>query len=165
MFRVRFTRGVEKKQLTIIKRKGVTHLVEQNVNVIAVETIHKVLTADTLAPVATSTAGEAISQPERLVVVTISTGSTAAVVAVLVEEAAARLGTLRDALAVGVGVDLDAVGGALEEALVLDGPADDVDLDVLKGEVVVAVQPLEPLLVGCLDCRGNLFTLSGCDRR
>ena len=79
-----------------------------------------------------------------------------AVVVVLVEEATAGLGTLRDALGVGVSVDIDAVSRALEEGLVLDGPADDLDGDLLEGEAVEAVGPLEPALVLVVEDGGDL---------
>lgn len=135
------------------------HLVQKNVDVLRAKKLHEILGANTLAPVTTGTAAHAISQPQRLVIVPLGTASTAAEVAALVEEAAARLGALRDALAVDVGVDVEALGGALEQGLVLDGPAYDVDADVVVGEPVVAVQVAEPLLVLLVDGHGDLVAL------
>lgn len=75
-----------------------------------------------------------------------SASRASAVVVVLVEEAAALLAALRDALGVGVGVDLDAGDVALEDGLVLDCPAHDVDVDGLVRELVEAGQHGDPLV-------------------
>lgn len=141
------------------------HLVLQDVDILSVDGLHEVLAANSLAPVTTSASAEAVSEPQGLVVVVGGAGSAAGVVVVLVEEATAGLGALRDALAVGVGVDVEAAGVTLEQALVLDGPADDVHLDRGVGEVVVAVDPLEPLLVLGVDDAGDLGALGGGEGR
>lgn len=75
------------------------------------------------------------------------TSLATSIVAVLVEEAAAALGALRDALAVLVGVDLDLADVALELALVLDGPANNVDIDRLVREAIEASKHADPLVV------------------
>lgn len=121
------------------------------------------LGAKSLAPVTTSTTAHALGQPEGLVVVSVGTSGALAVVAVLVEEATTLLRALGDTLAVDVSVDIDAGSRALEKALILDGPSDNVDLDVGVGEVVEAVEPLEPLVVLRLEKAGNLLAVGGTD--
>lgn len=121
------------------------------------------LRAKSLTPVTTSTTGHALGQPERLVVVSVGTTGALVVVAVLVEEAAALLRALRNTLRVDVSVYVKASSGALEEALVLDGPSNNVDLDVGVGEVVEAIEPLEPLVVLSLESGGNLLTVGSGD--
>jgi hypothetical protein len=133
--------------LTVVKTEGMAHLMQQDMHIRAAEGTHEVLAADPLAPIAASASLEPVSQPERVVVVGVSTAGARAIIAVLVEEAATRLGALRGTARVLIRINGDAAGGALEEAPVPHGPADDVDGDVGVREVVVAVQPLEPLLV------------------
>lgn len=120
---------------------------------------HEVLPANSLTPITTSTTTHTVSEPQRVIIVSGSTASTLAIVVVLVEESATGGSTLRDALAVLVGVDVNASGRALEETLVADSPADDLDVDVAVGEVVEAVEPLEPDLVLGLECGFNLLAL------
>ena len=62
------------------------------------------------------------------------------------EETTALRGALRGAFGVGIGVDVDAVRGALQEARVLHGPAHDVDFDGTVREAVEIVHPLEPYI-------------------
>lgn len=62
------------------------------------------------------------------------------------EETTAFRSALRGAFSVGVGVDVDAVRGALEETRVLHGPAHDVDFDGAVREAVEIVHPLEPYI-------------------
>lgn len=132
------------------------NLVQEDLDVLHVQALHEVLGPDPLTPVTTSTTTHSVRQPERVVVVALRAAGALAVVVVLVEEATAGLGTLRDALGVGVSVDIDAVSRALEEGLVLDGPADDLDGDLLEGEAVEAVGPLEPALVLVVEDGGDL---------
>lgn len=132
---------------------------QKDMDVLRSKSLQHILRANPLAPVTTSTATHAISKPQRHVIVPLGATRTAAVVPGLVEEAAARLGALRDALAVDVRVDVKPVGGALEQALVLDGPAYYVDADVVVGEPVVAVHVAEPFLVLLADGCGDLVAL------
>lgn len=157
-------KGVNEQKLTVIKAVGVANLVEENLDVLHIQALHEVLPPDPLTPVTTSTTAHAVSQPKRVVVVTLRAARALAVVVVLVEEAAAGLGALGDALGVGVGVDVDAVGRALEEGLVLHGPAHNLDGNILEGEAVEAVGPLEPALVLVVEDRGNLGALILGDR-
>lgn len=125
---------------------------------------HEILASNALAPVTTSTAREPIGKPQRDVVVPGRAPRAGAIVVVLVEEAAARRVALRDAPAVAVGVDVDARRRALQEVLVADGPADDLDGDAGVGELVEADQPLHPLVVLGLQDRGDLVALGFCHR-
>lgn len=136
-----------------------SHLVEQNVDVSSAKLSHKILPSNSLTPITTSTTAHTISKPQRVIIVSSSTTSTLAIVVVLVEESATRRSTLRNALAVLVSVDVNASGRALEETLVADSPADDLDVDVGVGEVVEAVDPLEPFLVLGLEGGFNLLAL------
>lgn len=131
---------------------------QQDVHVILLESGNEVLRSDALTPITASTALKASGQPQRLVVVALlTTGATAVVTILVVEEAAASLGTLGEALAVDVGVHVDTISRALQKALVADGPADDVNSDVGEGEGIVAVDVFEPLLVLLIDHGGNLL--------
>lgn len=67
------------------------------------------------------------------------TSGARGIVVILVEEASAAGIALGDAARVGGRVDVDAGSRTLEEVGVLDGPSDDVDLDLAEGEAVVAV--------------------------
>lgn len=82
-----------------------------------------------------------------------------AVVAIEVEEPAARGRALGDPLRVDVRVHLNVRDIALEQGGVLHRPADDVDRDVGVGEVVVARGPLEPFGVLGGDGRVDLVAL------
>lgn len=151
--------------IEVIQTESVTHLVQQDVDVLRAQCLQEILRPDPLAPVTTRAAAHAVGQPQRLVVVPVGAALAAAVVAGLVEVAAARLGALRDTLAVDVGVDVEALGGSLQQGCVLDGPAYDVDADVVVGEAVVAVEVAEPLLVLLVDCCGDLVALGLGDGR
>lgn len=132
------------------------NLVQEYLDVLHIQALHEVLPPDPLTPVTASTTAHAVREPERVIIVALRAAGALAVVVILVEEAAAGLGALRDPLGVGVGVDVDAVGRALEEGLVLDGPADDLDGDLFEGEAVEAVGPLEPSLVLVVEDGGDL---------
>jgi hypothetical protein len=94
--------------IEVIKRKGVADLVEVGVGVLCIDILQKVPLRNTLAPVTASAAAEARSEPERVIVVAVRTSRATSVIAILMEGTTIRLGTLRDGVAVDVGVDLDA---------------------------------------------------------
>lgn len=137
---------------------------QEDVNVRRPKRTHEILAPNALAPVTTSTAREPIGKPQRDVVVPGRAPGAGAVIIILVEEAAARRVALRDPAAVAVGVDVDARRRALQEVLVADGPADDLDGDARVGELVEADQPLHPLVVLGLQDRGDLVALGFCHR-
>lgn len=144
----------------VVEAKGVTHLVQENVDTARVDIVHEVLTTNLLAPAVTIPALKAISKPQRVVKVAISTTRALAVVAIQVSFAVATNIALRDAISILVGVNVDAIGGTLEQALILDGPTNNIDVDFCVGKAVVAVHPLEPLLVLGIVGAGDLLTLS-----
>lgn len=133
---------------------------QQDMNIIRFQVLHHILRPNPLAPISTRTTAHALSQPQTLVIVRGLAALAAAVIAVLVEEAAARLGALRDA--VGVDVRVHTVG-ALDQRYVGRGPPDHADADVGPGEVVEAVELLEPLLVLGREGGGDLVLLRGGD--
>lgn len=129
-------------------------------NVRRIEVSHEILSAYSLAPVATSTTAKAISKPERLVIVTSRTSRAPAVISVLIEEAATFRRTLRSTSAVCGSVDVDSRRRALEQGSITNSPAHDVDLDVGVWEVIPAVEPLEPFLILLASDGGYLVSLS-----
>jgi hypothetical protein len=135
---------------------------QQDVNIRGTKVTHKILTANPLAPIATSATTEAISKPKRLIIVPGRTTRTLAVVSILVEETTTLGGALGGTFAVGVCVDINARRRALEEVLVTNSPTYNIDLDVGVREVVEAVQPLEPFLILLVGDSGNLGPLSLC---
>ena len=141
------------------------HLVEENLEVVATESLHHVLLANPLAPIATGTATHAVGEPEAVVIVALRASRALAVVAILVEEPAARRSALRDTLSVGVGIYINTVSRALEEGSILDGPTDDLDVDLGEGEGVEAVKVREPLLVLLAQRCSDLAALGFGDRR
>jgi hypothetical protein len=126
---------------------GPYHLVEQNVHRIRVKVVQHVLRSNLLSPRPSVTALKTVSQPERVVEVTRSASLAAAVVAIEVSITSASNVAHGNTIGIEASVDIKAVGRALEQALVLDSPAHDVDLDVFVGEAVIAIEPLEPLLI------------------
>lgn len=126
-------------RLTVVQTKGVAHLMEQDRHARRVNRIHEGLPAQSLTPVTTSAPAETVSKPEGVVVVAGFTARALAVVAALVEEAAAGREALGRTIGVGVGVDIDVVSRALEEALVLNGPSNYIDDNVTEGESIVAI--------------------------
>lgn len=92
----------------------------------------------------------------------VGAGGALAVVAVLVEETAAALVALGDALGVGGGVDLDA-SRVLEQRLVFDGPADDLDADGVVRPAVEAGEGVDPLREGLLGGGLDGLALGGGD--
>ncbi|KAI6763967.1 hypothetical protein HG530_007756 [Fusarium avenaceum] len=135
------------------------NLVLKNVDVLGAKELHEVLSANTLAPISSCTTLHTIGEPQRVVVVSFSASGAAAVVTVLVEEATALLGALRNALSIGVSVDVETLSRTLEETLVLDGPANNVDLNLLVREVIIARNPLHPAGVRVLESSSNLCAL------
>lgn len=136
-----------------------THFVQKDGHLLLVDAIHEVLPPHPLSPVTASTATEAISQPQALIVVPRLATGAFTVVAILVEEASASGCTLWCAFRVSVGVDIDTVGRTLEEALVADGPSNDADVDVAEWEIIEAVEPFKPELVLLGGFGGDLVAL------
>lgn len=147
--------ALEEHTVEVVKTKGVANFVQVDVQVGGTKVVHKVFPSNSLSPVTASAAAEAISEPERLVIVTSGTARAPAVISVLVEEAATLRRALRSTLAVRVGVDVNARRGSLQEVTVTDSPSDNVDLDIGVREVVESVEVLEPLQV--------LLPGNGCD--
>lgn len=81
---------------------------QQDVNVtfLSRHTVEEIFGPHPLAPIAARATSHVIRPPQALVVVPGLAGLASAVVVVLLEEAAARLGALRDAVDVGIGVDI-----------------------------------------------------------
>lgn len=84
------------------------HLVQQDVNVGRSKCAHEILAANALAPITTSTTREAISKPQRDVVVAGGTAGAGPVVVILVEEATTPGVTLRNTSTVLGGIDIEA---------------------------------------------------------
>lgn len=123
------------------------HLMEQDVNIRRPKRADEILPSDPLAPIAAGATVKPVGKPKGVVVMRVGAARARPVVPVLMEEAAAGLGALRDTVGIGISVHGDAVGRALEQALVAHGPADNFYVDARVREPVVPVQPGEPLLV------------------
>lgn len=136
-----------------------TDLMLENVNVLLTKEIHEVLPSDTLTPITTGSSLHTIGQPEGVIVVSLSASGAATVVTVLVEETAALLGTLGNALGVSVGVDIKTLSRTLEKALVLDSPSNDIDLDFFIWKVIVTGNPLHPSTIRVLERTGDFGAL------
>jgi hypothetical protein len=133
--------------------------VQENVDVVRVKVVHEVLTTNLLTPVMTKTTLKTILQPERVVVVAVSTSLAATVVAIKVSITSTSDRAHGDTIGVELSVDLVGSSRALELALVLDGIGNNVDLNLVVREAVVAIEPLEPLLVLSVVGTGDLGSL------
>lgn len=113
--------------------------------------------------IATHLALKALVQPQRDVVAAVfaARARADAVGIVEVRTAVAADITLGDAVCVGGGVDVEAGGGALDKALVLDGVADGLDVQLGEREAFEANQHIEPLLHGVLQSSGDLSAVRG----
>jgi hypothetical protein len=139
--------------------------VQKDVNAVRVDVINEIITANLLAPVLAVTTLKTIFQPERVIKVAVSASLTATVVAVQVSIASTSDRTHGDTVRIELSVDLVAGSRALKLSLILDGVGDDVDLDLVIREAIVAVEPLEPLLVLSVVGGGDLSSLglrNGC---
>ncbi len=77
----------------------------------------------------------------------VSAGPAASVVAVLVEEPSTALCALRNTISIDISVDLNAADITLELVPVLDGPANNVDIDSLVWETFKSGEYADPLVV------------------
>lgn len=132
---------------------------QKNVDAVRVKVVHKVLTTNLLTPVMTKTTLKTILQPERVVVVAVSTSLAATIVAIKMSITSTGDRAHRDTVSVEFSVDLVTSSRALKLGLVLDGICDNIDLDLVIREAVVAVEPLEPLLVLSVIGTGDLSSL------
>lgn len=133
---------------------------QKNVDAVGVKVVHEVLTANLLTPVMTKATLNTIFQPERVVIVAVGTSFAATIVAIKVSIASTRDRAHGDTISIKLSVDLVTGSRALKLALVLDGICDDINLDLVVREAVVAVEPLEPLLVLGVICAGDLGSFS-----
>lgn len=82
---------------------------QQNVDVFRINVVHEVFTAYLLTPGVAETSLESVGEPKRVVKL--------------------AFGAHRDSVGIQVSVHSDAIRGSLKEALVLDGPSDNLDVD------------------------------------
>lgn len=133
---------------------------QKNVDAVRVKVVHEILTANLLTPVMTKATLKTILQPERVVVVAVGTSLAATIVAIKVSIASTRDRAHGDTISIELSVDLVTSSGALKLALVLDGICDNINLDLVVREPVVALEPLEPLLILGVICAGDLGSFS-----
>ena len=137
------------------------HLVKQNVDVLLIDVVEEVVRTDLLAPVVSITTHltfKTLVEPEADVVTAGLTAGALAQIAIEMSAAVAADVALRYTVGISCSVDVKTGGVAFDEVLVLDGVANNVDIEFGEREAFESNEYIEPLLHRALqgfDSRGT----------